>query len=248
MRVNYFFISDLHIEHRSVIPFTESQYALLPKNGNMVSFDGKEWVLPPDIPRSTDQWKDRICSNWNRVVGRSDIVYICGDITYRNKPEVAVKYLNSLFGTKRIVYGNHDSELIKYLTKNPQNGIELVGSYVDTYIPMSRGRSAEHVIMSHCPIFSYDGCGRGNIHIFGHIHVSPAENKAYIDSMRAAFGHLDPGPLFVNVGAMLPWMNFCPRTLDELMPTMLMNRGPKLEAPSGQLRFRDLGSVAGSGK
>lgn len=245
MRVNYFFISDLHINHIKVVSFTEMQYCRLPKNGEKVSFDGTSWVLPPVLPTSADQWKDRICSNWNRVVGPLDIVYICGDITYRNKPEPVVKYLNGLRGIKRIVYGNHDSELIKYLTKNPQKGIELVGNYVDTYIPLPDGRIAQRVIMSHCPIFSYDGCGRNNvIHIFGHVHASPIENRTYIEATRASFGHLDPGPLFVNVGAMLPWMNFCPRTLDELMPTIMMNRGPKSEPPSDQIRFRSLDTTS----
>ncbi len=58
-----------------------------------------------------DNYVDRLRENWQRIVGRDDIVIMPGDIswaTYLDDAFCDFDYINGLNGTKIIMKGNHD--------------------------------------------------------------------------------------------------------------------------------------------
>lgn len=221
---NTFFISDLHIGHRSVVPFTHIQYdaAFNDPIEKTISLDGEHWFKRPYLPSDIIEWNEIIKLKWNSKVGKQDTTYILGDVTYIEKPHIVCEFLKELNGKKLIVSGNHDGQLLKFLNKNPVKGVECVGPYVDTYVSLPRGLPAKRVILSHYPIYSYDGCGFGVYHLHGHIHMNIDENVHYYKSMIEGFKFRKSkhkeyvGPKFINVGSMMPWMNFEPKDISEL--------------------------------
>lgn len=67
---------------------------------------------PMDIfGASWENYLDEIKNDWNSKVSNEDIVLMSGDLSWALKLEEATKdleYLNSLFGQKLIIRGNHD--------------------------------------------------------------------------------------------------------------------------------------------
>jgi hypothetical protein len=78
------------------------------------------------------------------------------------------------------------------------------------------------LVLSHYPILEFDGAYRSYVlHLYGHIHVT-IEND-FMEHIREYVNEHDNRGnskhkcQFYNVGAMMPWMNYTPRTLDEIM-------------------------------
>src|SRR5690606_21850157 len=62
---------------------------------------GQEWVRHPD----------KIKANWERLVGKDDVVAVTGDISWARKFEAALedlRWIGELPGRKVILRGNHD--------------------------------------------------------------------------------------------------------------------------------------------
>lgn len=56
--------------------------------------------------------------------------------------------------------------------------------------------------------------------LYGHVHTSV--EYEYLKKLRAevkekSSGYGTPSGNFINVGCMMPWMNYTPRTLDEII-------------------------------
>lgn len=102
-----------------------------------------------------DRWSnyvERLCENWQKIVGDDDIVIMPGDISWATYLEDSVKdfeYINNLNGTKVILKGNHDfwwstmNKLDIYLKNNKFDTIRFVHNncviYNDTAICGTRG-------------------------------------------------------------------------------------------------------------
>jgi hypothetical protein len=72
------------------------------------------------------------------------------------------------------------------------------------------------VVMSHYPILFWNGQFRDTVHLYGHVHNSHQWNmcESWIDEAR----QLQAIPMrMYNVGCMMPWMNYTPRTLEEII-------------------------------
>lgn len=161
--------------------------------------------------------------NWNRVVTNADNVYILGDIGRigNNKDtERLVEIIATLKGRKTLVVGNHD---VLRDIRLKQLFVEVCDykEIVDNYNGMSN-----KIILSHYPILFWNGQHRGYIHLYGHVHMSE-EWEAYKKSLdyvnehfkdRTMKGYSDCPPVVAyNVGASLPYMDWTPRTLKEIM-------------------------------
>ena len=80
---------------------------------------------------------------------------------------------------------------------------------------------AKQYVVCHYPIFSWKKMGRGKILLYGHTHESE-EDRFYqqcLDQMQESdCRHVYNHQLRAyNVGCMLPYMNYTPRTLGEIM-------------------------------
>jgi calcineurin-like phosphoesterase family protein len=126
---------------------------------------------------SAEEMDEALTRNWNAAVGPGDEVYILGDFTMKPAPE-AHRRLSALNGRKYLVVGNHDRFLKQF---GPYAAdLEWVKDY---YVLMHGGRA---FVLFHYPIAEWYGYFRGSIHLFGHIHNSPA-SAARVDASGLAF-------------------------------------------------------------
>ena len=85
----------------------------------------------------------------------------------------------------------------------------------------SVGKEKYGLVLSHYPIFSWKNMGRGKILLYGHTHESE-EDRFYQNCLRQMqendCRHVYDKKLWAcNVGCMLPYMNYTPRTLAEIL-------------------------------
>ena len=83
------------------------------------------------------------------------------------------------------------------------------------------GKEKYGLVLSHYPFFSWKNMGRGKILLYGHTHESE-EDRFYQNCLRQMqendCRHVYDKKLWAcNVGCMLPYMNYTPRTLAEIL-------------------------------
>jgi calcineurin-like phosphoesterase family protein len=183
-----FYIADYHFGHANVIKFDKRP------------FD------------SIDEMDRKMIENWNTVVSQDDTVYILGDFCWDTEDRWIV-ILNQLNGKKVLIRGNHD---LKTMSQQLRNKFQDIKDYKEVK------DNGKRVLLSHYPMPFYRGAYNSDIvHLYGHIHVT-IEND-FMEHIREYVNENDNRGnskhkcQFYNVGAMMPWMNYTPRTLDEIL-------------------------------
>ena len=188
--MNYY-ISDLHLGHKNILRLDHRPF-----------FD-------------LEQMEETIVMNWTAVVRPGDTVYILGDFCWGKADEWG-RILRRLKGQKVLIKGNHDlrtfsSELKKQFTDiTPYKEID------------DNGRK---VILCHFPILFYKHSNNPNYYMLcGHVHQTKENDflERFIQEMKAESGtedgiHFKNCAQIYNVGAMMPYMQYTPRTLDEII-------------------------------
>jgi calcineurin-like phosphoesterase family protein len=129
-----FFCSDHHFGHNNIIKFTD-------KSGNK--------IRPFD---SIEQMHETIIPNHNSVVGKNDIVYFLGDVTFNKK---YLPLLNEMNGEKYLVKGNHDCF----------NATTYLEYFKDIYGVIKK----YDFVLTHVPIHPSQ-LDRWKLNIHGHLH------------------------------------------------------------------------------
>lgn len=186
-----YYISDLHLFHENAIRFDQRPF------------------------ESVQQMHDTILKNWNDRVMNGDYVYILGDVSMRGKNEDLIAFVARLKGRKVLIRGNHD-DVSDY---RYQQLFAEICDYKE--IHDSVGKEKYGLVLSHYPIFSWKNIGRGKILLYGHTHVS-AEDQFYQQCLKQMkendCRHVYNKDLRAfNVGCMLSYMDYTPRTLEEIM-------------------------------
>lgn len=167
-------------------------------HSNIIRFDNRPFS-------NINEMDEILIKNWNKVVSDGDIVYILGDFSWYKEPET-LDILKSLNGNKFLIRGNHDRispKILKQFVK--------VCDYLEVN---DKGR---RVIISHYPMMSWNGQFRDSVHLYGHVHNTKQWEvceKCKQESLRNEI----PTQMY-NVGCMMPYMDFTPRTLDEILTT-----------------------------
>ena len=183
-----FYISDLHFGHANVIKFDKRPFATI------------------------EEMDTALIRNWNEAVRKKDNIYILGDFCW-GKSEQWVELLSQLRGNKYLIAGNHD-------IKNPSSTVRRYFQDWKDYKEIDdKGR---RVILCHYPIpFYKSDYSESTFMLHGHVHIT-FENE-YLENLRYQIEN-DPYERsaknlcqFYNVGCMMPWMNYRPRTLDEIV-------------------------------
>ena len=190
-----YYISDMHFFHKNVT-----------KEGN--NFDNR----PFNSLAEMHQYMKEKCKITN-----GDTVYILGDIAMRGTNEELIALVAQLKGRKVLIKGNHD-DVSDMRYKNIFEEIydyKEITDYVD--------QDAYKLVLSHYPILMWNGQHRGTIHLYGHTH-NTYENEFYqeclrrlnIENLTRSEKCYDIVRAY-NVGCMMPYMNYEPRTLKEIL-------------------------------
>lgn len=166
-----------------------------------------------------------IVENWNRVVHQNDDVYLLGDIGRlggNRDNEYLCQCLSVLKGRKHWVLGNHD--VIKDARIN-QLFVEICAykEIIDNYNGLNH-----KLVLSHYPIFVWNNCYKGWLHLYGHTHNN-TDGLLYQESLRKLRElckeenikgfQVKNLPYAFNVGSMCEYINYTPRTLKEILET-----------------------------
>lgn len=195
--MNYY-ISDLHL-------FCKSQT----KQG--VNYDNRPF-------ENTDQMHDYILRRWNARVTNSDTVYILGDIALRGSNGPLIGLVAQLKGKKVLIKGNHD-DVRDYR-------YALLFDEILDYKELTEHMDGKvyKLVLQHYPVLMWKDQHKGAIHLYGHTHNS-VEDTFYQDSIRrmneneelTLRRHGGKKIQAINVGACMPWINYEPRSLKELL-------------------------------
>jgi calcineurin-like phosphoesterase family protein len=194
-----YFISDLHLFHE-----------------NAIRFDCRPF-------KDIDEMHETIMNNWNNRVTNADTVYILGDISLRGANNDLISYVSQLKGHKVLILGNHDRVNDYRYEKLFDEVTNYKVATISYKVPESKTPISTHVVMSHYPILMWNNQHRGYIHLYGHVHNSIEEiiyreclEKLNSDRV-AARRPMEKDVKAYNVGCMLPYMNYTPRTLYEII-------------------------------
>lgn len=164
---------------------------------NVIKFDSR----PFD---SMDEMEKIIINNWNSVVNDEDVVYVLGDFSWY-KEEKTLEILDMLNGKKVLIMGNHD-RISPAVAKKFSSRV--------TYLEINDGE--DRVVMSHYPMPFWNGQFRNTVHLYGHVHNS--YQQKYLEKVKAEIRYVQNIPMrMYNVGCMMPYMEYRPKTLKEIL-------------------------------
>lgn len=147
-----------------------------------------------------------IINNWNSVVGKDDTVWILGDISWYEAKKT-VEIFNQLNGTKNLCIGNHDHKLLK--SKSVRNLFDEICDYKELKSGIA------NIVLCHYPMPCYNGHFYGAVHIYGHVHNSFEWDM--IEHFQKDMVELDKTINMINVGCMMPYMEYTPRTVEDIL-------------------------------
>lgn len=180
-----------------------------------------------------EEMLEKIKENWNRKITNGDTVYILGDVGMRGSSEDMIAYVATLKGHKILVRGNHDdlSDLrYKQLFEEICDYKEITDHYELICHTENCGHREENkrenvkLILCHYPILMWKDQHRGSILLYGHLHntaeepifrrcLKILEDDDSVKARREGDHHLRA----YNVGCMMPYMDYEPRTLTEII-------------------------------
>ena len=182
-----FYIADLHIGHENVIRFDNRPF------------------------KTVDEMNAEITRRWNQVVGRGDTVYVLGDFIWK-KSRGWGDIVPKLNGQIILIRGNHDPK------RFPPEIRKMLSGVYDYHELKDNGRK---VILCHYPILFYNKCYRDNVYMLcGHVHATGENDllEKYTADIKSQHGCCGASHgQIINVGCMMPWMDYTPKTLDQIL-------------------------------
>ena len=150
-----------------------------------------------------EEQNNTLIQNWNGRVTSDDTVYVLGDAFWKNE-ENSIRIMERLRGHKHLIQGNHDR--VKGKLRPYWESIEQYAEVND---------ENRLVILSHYPILFYKNQHYGAVMLYGHVH-NTREWKLVEKWKNEQWAMGIPSRL-INVGCMMDYMRYTPRTLTELL-------------------------------
>lgn len=169
---------------------------------NVMGYDGRPF-------NSVEEHDEVLISNWNNKVGIDDTVYILGDLSW-HKSTKTIEILKRLNGSSKIyIKGNHDGALLK----NPKLR-EQFTEIVDYKEIVNDDGSG--LVLSHYPSIAFKNHYYNWCHFYGHTHMTWEHDL--VEEFRKKSIDVSEKPLnMVNVGIMMPWVDYSPKTFTEII-------------------------------
>lgn len=154
------FIGDTHFNHKNIIQYCNRPFP------------------------SVDEMNETLITNWNKVVGKEDRVFMMGDFALCGKDKI-IEIGQRLKGRKILLLGNHDGAS---LNTYYEAGFEMVSRFPILF--------KEFFILSHKPQnIQENGM---YVNIFAHIHTNPAFKTASAQSYCVSAERINYTPIEFN--------------------------------------------------
>lgn len=123
-------------------------------------------------PFSSQTMNRELIERWNAVVGKQDVVYHLGDVSFGGLSET-FQILAELNGIIHLITGNHDDMIVNdpYLAKR----FASISAYQEIMVEGKR------LILFHYPIQEWRDAQRGSWHLYGHTHGAVQLRGAAMD-------------------------------------------------------------------
>lgn len=181
---NLFFTSDTHFCHANIIKYCARPF------------------------ENTEEMNEVLIDNWNKKVGKNDIIYHLGDFCFAGSAEW-YSILGRLNGKIHLIVGNHDE-------KNLRQGYSQMFETISYQQRLSvEGYS---VYLNHYPYLCYPGYKSNTIQLFGHIHSSHDK----FDGLDAQIAKFQLQPSQYDVG--VDWNNYTPVSWEEVKQNIIKQR------------------------
>lgn len=165
---------------------------------NIIAYDNRPFF---DVA----EMNQKLIENWNSAVKDTDTVYVLGDMFWC-RTDTAIGVLNQLKGKIVLVKGNHDD----VTSPDFRSRFAMIRDYMEIE------DGADRVVLCHYPIPCFRSHHKNWIHLYGHVHSSFEYNIIQNTSRQIRDLYEKPHLMF-NVGAMMPYMNYTPRTLETIL-------------------------------
>lgn len=168
---------------------------------NCLSFDNRPFT-------TVEEHDACLINNWNETVGMDDDVYILGDISWYNST-TTIEIFKQLNGNLHLIKGNHDGNLMK--NQDFRKLFVEICDYKELFIDKHTS-----IILCHYPIPCFKNHYYGWYHFYGHVHTSFEWNM--MENIKKQMVELYDKPCnMYNVGAMVRYMDYRPRTFEEIV-------------------------------
>lgn len=166
---------------------------------NILKYDNRPFF-------TTEEMDNELVERWNAAVDPSDTVYILGDFCWKGE-EMWFNILSRLHGHKVLIRGSHDPEK---LSDRVAKCFDEVADYKEV------DDTGRKIVLCHYPVPCFKNHFYGWYHLYGHVHISFEANMMEHDKflMRNLY---EKQCNMYNVGCMMPWMDYTPKTLDEII-------------------------------
>ncbi len=144
------FISDTHFGHANVIKYSKRPFL------------------------NVFEMNETLIQNWNRVVKPGDTVYHLGDFAFMKHTEIT-KLGQQLNGSKHLILGNHDKEIVKNKNKLTPTPFATI----DTYKEIKHNNIK--FVLFHYGQRVWNKSHHGSIHLYGHSHGSLPPHGRSVD-------------------------------------------------------------------
>lgn len=168
---------------------------------NVLAFDNRRF-------KDIEEHDKTLIENWNNAVGMDDEVFILGDISWHNATKT-IEIVKSLNGIKHLIVGNHDKKILR--NRELQALFVEIAEYKELSLPDGKG-----IVLCHYPIPCFNNHYYGWYHLYGHVHSS-FEWNMMLQTKWQMTALYDKTCEMYNVGAMLSYMDFTPKTLEEIV-------------------------------
>jgi calcineurin-like phosphoesterase family protein len=152
--INVWITSDTHYSHKNICR-------------GVTAWRTKEGEIPVSQTRdfaTIEKMNSSIVNNINEVVGQDDMLIHLGDWSFGGFEQVREFWDRIICKNIHLVLGNHDHHI-----ENNRDGSQGLFKSVSHYNTLEIGQFKFRLM--HYPISSWDGLGKGVMHLHGHCHL-----------------------------------------------------------------------------
>ena len=163
---------------------------------NVIRFDNRPFT-------DTNRMEETLIRNWNKRVTPENTVYVLGDAFWKSEAD-SIRIIQQLNGHKHLIQGNHD---------RVHGRLRFCWESIEPYAEINDGDTL--IVLSHYPIPFYKNQHYGAVMLYGHVHNT--REWQLVEKWKREQWDMGIPSRLINVGCMMNYMDYTPRTLSELL-------------------------------